>query len=55
MLPESQRSNKAEMKRTFLKPAIKKINGKTPLRVSYRTHDDGRLLFSVMDKPLAIS
>lgn len=55
MLADSQRSNKAEMKRTFLEPAIKKINEKTPLRVSYRIQDDGRLLFSVMDKPLAFS
>lgn len=40
MLAGSQRSNKAEMKRTFLEPAIKKISEKTPLRVSYRTQDD---------------
>nr|WP_244323865.1 replication initiation protein [Mixta intestinalis] len=52
VLPASQRHNKAEMKRTFLEPAIKKINEKTPLKVSYRIEEDGRILFSVMDKPL---
>lgn len=52
MLPASQQSNSAEMKRTFLEPALKKINEKTPLKVSYRTEDDGRLIFSFLDKPL---
>lgn len=32
MLPESQRSNFAEMKRTFINPALKKINADTPLK-----------------------
>lgn len=52
MLAESQKTNKAEMKRTFLEPAIKKINEKTPLKVSYKTLDDGKFLFSVLDKLL---
>lgn len=52
MLADSQKANKAEMKRTFLEPAIRKINEKTPLRVSYRALEDGRFLFSVMDRPL---
>ncbi|TQC70101.1 replication initiation protein (plasmid) [Pantoea dispersa] len=53
MLADSQKSNKAEMKRTFLEPAIKKINEKTPLKVSYKTLEDGRFLFNVIDKLLA--
>ncbi|MDE8559279.1 replication initiation protein [Pantoea vagans] len=53
VLAESQKTNKAEMKRTFLEPAIKKINEKTPLKVSYKTLDDGKFLFSVLDKLLA--
>lgn len=52
MLAESQKTNKAEMKRTFLEPAIKKINEKMPLKVSYKTLDDGKFLFSVLDKLL---
>ncbi|MGP2446618.1 plasmid replication initiation protein [Pantoea ananatis] len=52
MLAESQKTNKAEMKRTFLEPAIKKINEKTPLKVSYKTLDDGKFMFSVLDKLL---
>lgn len=53
MLADSQKSNKAEMKRTFLEPAIKKINEKTPLKVSYKTLEDGKFLFNVIDKLLA--
>lgn len=53
MLPESQQSNRAEMKRTFLDPAVKKINEKTPLKVSYSVEEDGRLLFNIIDKPLS--
>jgi plasmid replication initiation protein len=50
MLPASQKSNIAEMKRTFLEPALKKINDKTPLKVNYKTEEDGRLLFNFLDK-----
>jgi len=50
MLAESQKTNKAEMKRTFLEPAIKKINEKTPLKVSHKTLEDGKFPFSVLDK-----
>ncbi|HAT24288.1 MAG: replication initiation protein [Pantoea sp.] len=55
MLPKTQQINKAEMKRTFLEPALKKINDKTPLKVSYKIEDDGRMIFSVLDKPLGKS
>lgn len=55
MLPASQKNNSAEMKRTFLEPAIKKINEKTPLKVSYNTADDGRFIFNIIDKPLNLS
>nr|WP_130983412.1 transposase [Klebsiella pneumoniae] len=50
MLPASQKNNIAEMKRTFLEPALKKINEKTPLKVTYTTEEDGRLLFNFIDK-----
>lgn len=50
MLPASQKNNIAEMKRTFLEPALKKINEKTPLKVTYTTEEDGRLLFNFLDK-----
>ncbi|HCM9429545.1 replication initiation protein [Klebsiella aerogenes] len=49
MLPASQQNNIAEMKRTFLEPALKKINEKTPLKVSYKMETDGRFLFSFLD------
>ncbi|HHL6933031.1 TPA: replication initiation protein, partial [Escherichia coli] len=35
---------------TFLEPALKKINEKTPLKVTYTTEEDGRLLFNFLDK-----
>ncbi len=50
MLPASQKNNIAEMKRTFPEPALKKINEKTPLKVTYTTEEDGRLLFNFLDK-----
>jgi len=53
MLASSQKQNRAEMKRTFLDPAIKKINDKTPLKVSYQVHEDGRFIFNFLDQSLA--
>ncbi|EAX7089529.1 replication initiation protein [Salmonella enterica] len=49
MLPESQRSNFAEMKRTFINPALKKINANTPLKAAMTQNDDGRLVFTIVD------
>ncbi|ELE3167785.1 replication initiation protein, partial [Salmonella enterica] len=46
MLPESQRSNFAEMKRIFINPALKKINANTPLKAAMTQNDDGRLVFN---------
>ncbi|OSL88433.1 initiator RepB protein [Escherichia coli TA249] len=50
MLPPSQRSNMAEMKRTFLNPALKNINESTPLKASMKQDEDGRLIFTILDK-----
>lgn len=50
LLPESQRSNMAEMKRTFLNPALKKINDNTPLQAAMSQSDDGKLVFTIVDK-----
>ena len=52
-LPDSQKNNFAEMKRTFLTPAIEKINSHTPLKVSM-TEDSGKLLFSILVAPLTL-
>ena len=49
MLPESQRSNFAEMKRTFINPALKKINANTPLKAAMTQNEDGRLVFTIVD------
>lgn len=49
MLPESQRSNFAEMKRTFINPVLKKINANTPLKAAMKQNDDGRLVFTIVD------
>tara|TARA_B100001063_G_scaffold121772_1_gene113710 strand:- start:428 stop:1165 length:738 start_codon:yes stop_codon:yes gene_type:complete len=37
LLPVSQKENFAELKRSFLDPAIKRINKDTPLKISYTT------------------
>jgi len=50
MLPESQKSNLAELKRTFLEPALRQINDKTPLRVSYQADSNGKLIFNIYPK-----
>ncbi|WP_323612637.1 replication initiation protein [Pectobacterium versatile] len=48
-LPESQRINFAEMKRTFINPALEKINSLTPLKVSMK-EQEGKLIFSIISK-----
>ncbi|MFU2512474.1 RepB family plasmid replication initiator protein [Pseudoalteromonas sp. ASV78] len=52
-LPDSQKDNFAEMKRSFLEPAIKRINKETPLHVSYQTQLSGakvdKILFNIVD------
>lgn len=50
LLPESQRNNFAEMKRTFLNPALKKINENTPLKAAMTQNDDGKLIFTIVDR-----
>ncbi|EPT1451949.1 replication initiation protein [Escherichia coli] len=47
-LPDSQRLHFSEMKRTFLDPAIKKINAHTALKASYEVLEDGRLVFTIV-------
>lgn len=47
-LPDSQRNNFAELKRTFLNPAIKKINDHMPLKASYKRTDNGKLIFTIV-------
>ncbi|WP_092879776.1 replication initiation protein [Izhakiella capsodis] len=50
MLPASQRTNMAEMKRTFLTPALKNINESTPLKVGMRQDESGKLIFTIVDR-----
>ncbi|MEA9392655.1 replication initiation protein [Acerihabitans sp. TG2] len=52
-LPDSQKTNMAEMKRTFLVPAIEKINAQTPLKISMK-EDSGKLIFSILSVPLTL-
>ncbi|WP_206404688.1 replication initiation protein [Erwinia billingiae] len=51
-MPESLRANFAEMKITFLVPAMGKINALTPLKVSVTGADNGKLVFSFLPRPL---
>lgn len=53
VLPDSQKNNLAELKRTFLEPALKQINDRTPLSVRYQSDDKGKFVFTFMEKPLA--
>ena len=53
VLPESQQKNLAELRRSFLDPALKQINEKTPLKASYSIDSNGKFIFSVINKPLA--
>lgn len=50
MLAPSQRTNMAEMKRSFLNPALKNINDNTPLKASMSQDEEGRLIFTILDK-----
>jgi len=47
MLPDTQRNNAAELKRTFLDPALRQINELTPLKVSYQADKNGKLIFNI--------
>ncbi|EHQ9605821.1 TPA: replication initiation protein [Escherichia coli] len=49
-LPSSQRTNFSEMKRSFLTPALKKINENTPLEAALTRNDKGQLVFSIIEK-----
>ncbi|ECZ5235232.1 replication initiation protein [Salmonella enterica subsp. enterica serovar Enteritidis] len=49
-LPESQRANFSEMKRSFLTPALKKINANTPLEAALTRNEKGQLIFSIIEK-----
>lgn len=49
-LPASQRDNVAEMRRTFLSPALKKINAHTPLKAGVELLGDGALIFTIVEK-----
>lgn len=52
-LPESQRDNFAEMKRSFIEPSLKRINKETPLNVAYTTKLKGgkvdQIMFTIVD------
>ncbi|TMP23809.1 RepB family plasmid replication initiator protein [Pseudoalteromonas ruthenica] len=53
-LPQSQAENFAEMKRSFIEPALNRINEHTPLNVSYKIDTEqggkvGKVLFSIID------
>lgn len=49
-LPQSQRDNFAEMKRTFIKPALEKISKETPLMATMSESGDGKLIFTIVTK-----
>jgi plasmid replication initiation protein len=49
-LPKSQRENTFEMRRTFLEPALKKINEHTPLEAAMTMGDDGKMIFTIVEK-----
>ncbi|MET5897138.1 replication initiation protein [Klebsiella pneumoniae] len=40
----------AGLKRSFLDPALKQINEKTPLLAKYSIDDSRKFLFSIIDK-----
>lgn len=50
LLPDYQRSNTAAMKRAFLTPALKKINETTPLSADFTLDENGKLIFTIIDK-----
>lgn len=53
-LPSSQQNNFAEMKRSFIEPAVKRINKETPLNVSYLVKEEAgkvsRVVFNIVDE-----
>jgi Protein involved in initiation of plasmid replication len=53
-LPDSQRENTAEMKRSFIEPAINRINKETPLKVACSTTLHGtkveKFVFTIVDE-----
>lgn len=49
-LPDSQRNNVAEMKRTFLNPSLKRITETTPLAVRLTQDPKGNFVFNIADK-----
>lgn len=49
-LPDSQRNNFAEMKRTFLTPALEKINETMPLLAEMTRNDKGQLIFTIVKR-----
>ena len=49
MLPESQKTNRAELKRSFIDPAIKNINKNTSLKVSYTESNNGDFVFNFLE------
>jgi plasmid replication initiation protein len=53
MLPDSQKNNLAEMKRTFLDPALKLITEKTPLNVAYSIDSEEKIIFTIVPKSAA--
>ena len=52
LLPESQQKNLAELKRSFLDPALKQINEKTPLLAKYSIDDSGKFLEEYVEKEI---
>lgn len=54
-LPESQRQNFAEMRRTFLLPALKKISENTPLSAAMTETEDGKLVFTITENKNRLS
>ncbi|RDT17574.1 replication initiation protein [Klebsiella pneumoniae] len=50
MCIRDRQKNLAELKRSFLDPALKQINEKTPLLAKYSIDDSGKFLFSIIDK-----
>ncbi len=49
-LPDTQRRNTAELKRTFLNPSIKRINTSTPLLTEVSDDGNGNFIFTILPK-----
>lgn len=54
-LPLSQRQNFAEMRRTFINPALKKISENTPISASMTETQEGKLVFTIIEKKSSLS